>query len=119
MKKILMSLPVIIAFAIIIANVFALDIGNVDNPFNNNGQGIPDVDKAVKNIWSTVIIIVQILAVAAVVFAGLRYMFASADAKADIKRSMGMLAVGAIFVFAATTILQFVVKAAKEAIPNR
>ena len=98
-------------------SVFALNIN--DTQITNHSDGINGVDTVVKNVWSTVFIIVQILAVAAVVFAGLRYMFASADAKADIKRSMGMLAVGAILVFAATTILQFVVKAAKETIPNR
>ena len=116
MKKILIVLSVIVVCAVFVTNVFALDIDNVDDPFKNNGQGITEVDKAVKNIWATVLVVVQILAVAAVVFAGLRYMFASADTKADIKRSMGMLAVGAILVFAATTIISFVVKSANEAL---
>lgn len=119
MRKILILLPVVLLCAILVTNMFALDIGNVDDPFNSNGQGISEVDKAVRNIWSTVIIIVQILAVAAVVFAGLRYMFASADQKADIKKSMGILAVGAVLVFASTTVLQFVVRATKEVIPTK
>ena len=116
MKKILIVLSVIVMCVVFVTNVFALDIDNVDDPFKNNGQGITEVDKAVKKIWTTVLVVVQILAVAAVVFAGLRYMFASADTKADIKRSMGMLAVGAILVFAATTIISFVVKSANKAL---
>ena len=119
MRKILILLPVVLLCAILVTNMFALDIGNVDDPFNSNGQGISEVDKAVRNIWSTVIIIVQILAVAAVVFAGLRYMFASADQKADIKKSMGILAIGAVLVFAATTIIGFVVNAANSALKNQ
>ena len=114
MKKILILLPVIVVCIMFATSIFALNIDNVDNPFNNNGQGIAEVDKAVKNVWSTVLVLVQILAVAAVVFAGLRYMLASAEAKADIKKSMGMLAVGAILVFATTTIISFVVRAANE-----
>ena len=39
-----------------------------------------------QKIADTAITVVQILAVAAVVLAGVRYMFASADQKADIKK---------------------------------
>ena len=37
-------------------------------------------------------------------------MFASADQKADIKKSMGILAIGAALVFGATFIIDFIVK---------
>ena len=60
------------------------------------------------------ITIVQILAVAAVVFAGVRYMFASADQKADIKKSMGILAIGAVLVFGATVVLSFIQNATNQ-----
>ena len=46
--------------------------------------------------------------IAAVVFAGLRYMFASADQKADIKKSMGILAIGAVLVFGATLLIRLI-----------
>ena len=69
------------------------------------------VRNVAKGVWSTVTTIVQILAVAAVVFAGIRYMFASADAKADIKKQTVILIVGAVLVFGATAILEFVAKA--------
>ena len=66
-----------------------------------------------KNVWATVVVLVQIASVACVVFAGLRYMFASADQKADIKQGLIYLSIGAIFVFSAITIIQFVTEAAE------
>jgi len=106
MKKLMKILPVILVAVFVMTNVFAVstDFENLDQ----NQSGIGEVTNLAGKIWSTVSTIVQILAVAAVVFAGLRYMFASADQKADIKKSMGILAVGAILVFAATTIIKFV-----------
>ena len=114
MKKIIKILPVVLAIVLVVTNVFAVSVPNKDEI--QGSDPIDDVTGLAQNIWGTVIVIVQILAVAAVVFAGLRYMFASADQKADIKKSMGILAVGAILVFAATTIIGFVVNAADSAL---
>ena len=112
MKKLMKVLPAVLMVAVVLTSVFA-DIEIKDPP---KGNEITAVTNLASSIWGTVVVIVQILAVAAVVFAGLRYMFASADQKADIKKSMGILAVGAILVFAATTIIQFVVSAARSAV---
>lgn len=117
MKKLLNILPVILIICMILTNIFAADINKVDDILNTNGK--PSVDKVenvAKNIWATILTIVQIFAVAAVVFAGLRYMFASADQKADIKKSMGILLVGSILVFSSTTIIKFIVAATEEAL---
>lgn len=74
--------------------------------------GVGKVDTAVGSIWKTVLTVLQILAVAAIVIAGVRYMFASADQKADIKKGMIGLVIGAILVFAASTVVQFIISAA-------
>jgi len=113
MKKLMKILPVVLVAVFVMTNVFAVDVPKAENI---SGNGIGSVQNVSKRIWGTVTTIVQILAVAAVVFAGLRYMFASADQKADIKKSMGILAVGAILVFAATTILSFIQGAAENAL---
>lgn len=60
------------------------------------------------SIWATIITIVQAVAVGCVIFAGLRYMYASADKKADIKKGMVYLAIGAIFVFATSSVMRFI-----------
>ena len=106
MKKLIKILPVVMVMCIALTSVFAVTVPGSDTLGGGTAAG--DVTGAAKNIWATVVTIVQILAVAAVVFAGLRYMFASADQKADIKKSMGILAIGAALVFGATLILQLV-----------
>jgi len=114
MKKIAKILPVLMVLCLAFTSAYA-DIINVPTGDLTYGQG---GSAAVKNtagaIWNTIITIVQILAVAAVVFAGLRYMFASADQKADIKKSMGTLAIGAVLVFGASTVLKFVSTASNQ-----
>lgn len=110
MKKIAKILPVLMVICLVFTSVYA-DIA-VSDPVQ--GTGSSQITGAVGNIWATVVSVVQVLAIAAVVFAGLRYMFASADQKADIKKSMGVLAIGAALVFGATTILSFIQKATTE-----
>ena len=113
MKKLMKILPVVLVAVFVMTNVFAGGIGTGFEALEE-GEAVGNITTAAGNVWQTIRSIVQILAVAAVVFAGLRYMFASADQKADIKKSMGILAVGAILVFAATTILGFLADAGEE-----
>ena len=68
-----------------------------------------------QNIWSTVTVVAQVIAFIAIIFAGIRYMFASADAKADIKKQTIILVVGAIFVFGASLIVQVIMGLFEEA----
>ena len=42
--------------------------------------------QSVKKIWGTILLVLQVLAVAAFCFAGVKYMFASADTKANLKK---------------------------------
>ena len=112
MKKLLKVLPVVMVVCMVLTSVFAVSVPNAGELVGGNSSDT--VTDAAKGVWTTVITIVQILAVAAVVFAGLRYMFASADQKADIKKSMGILAIGAILVFGATVVLNFIQNATNE-----
>ena len=111
-KKILTIFVVVLMVTLVCTQVFA----DISTNFPTASGSIGKVDTSVKKIWGTVMTIVQILAFAAVVFAGLRYMFAAADQKADIKKGLGMLTIGAILVFAASTVVKFVVGAAGQII---
>lgn len=104
MKKLMKIIPVVLVMCLVLTNVFAIDIPTKEDV--SGGTGSTEVSTAAANIWATVAGVVQFLAVAAVVFAGVRYMFASADQKADIKKGMGILAIGGILVFGATTVLR-------------
>lgn len=65
-------------------------------------------------IWNTASVIIQIVAIGAIVFAGVRYMFASANDKADIKKQTVILVVGAALVFAAVPIAKFIADTADQ-----
>ncbi len=115
-KWLLRIVPVFLLLAVVLTtNVFGFS--NFDpNGLNNieNKESISSANTAVMKVWGTVTLILQVLAVAAVVFAGVRYMFSSADGKADIKKQTIGLIVGAILVFAASAIINFVVNVTKE-----
>lgn len=113
-RKIMLRLvPVFFVLTLICvstANVFAI---SVTQP--STGTPISGVTSLANNIWGTVATIIQILAIAAIIIAGVRYMFASADEKADIKKQTVILIVGAVLVFAAVPIAKFVANAANTA----
>ena len=114
MSRILKMMPVLIIVVLVVEFVFVPVFADISVSFPSSSGSVQKVDNSAKKIWGTVTTIVQILAFAAVVFAGLRYMFASADQKADIKKSMGMLAIGAVLVFAASTVVKFISDAAGQ-----
>lgn len=110
-NKIMSVLLILVAVVAFVAPVFAEKTASpIDTtlPDNMSKESITTVDTAVGTAWNTIKLILQICAIGAVVFAGVRYMFASADQKADIKKSMGILAIGAALVFGATFIIDFI-----------
>lgn len=113
-KKIFLRvIPIVLVLVVIVTtNVFGFD--NFSTGMNPGKQDVTSAKNAVQRIWGTVLLILQILAVAAVVIAGIRYMFASADAKADIKKQSIGLVVGAILVFAASTVINFIIKVTEQ-----
>lgn len=102
MKKMVKILPIVMVMCIVLTSVFAVDVPT-DAP---TGSVAGSVTTVAGNVWATIASVIQLLAIAAVVFAGLKYMFASADSKADIKKGLGILALGAAMVFGSVTILR-------------
>ena len=96
-------MPIVVVAVLMFGSTFGI---NVITP--NEGTASTEVSNVASKIWGTVVAIVQILAIAAIVIAGVRYMFASADSKADIKKQTVTLIVGAVLVFAAVPIAQFI-----------
>ena len=113
-KKIFLRVvPIVLVLMVIITNnVFAFN--KFDTSMTIGTGKINSAETAVKKIWGTISLILQVCAVAAVVFAGVRYMFASADGKADIKKQTVGLIVGAILVFGASTVINFVIRVTGE-----
>lgn len=116
-KKIILTvLPILFVLMFVFTtNVFA-DVISTDFNQIQGGSEINSVTSTARNVWSTIALILQIAAIAAIVFAGVRYMFASADTKADIKKQMVILVVGAVLVFGASTVVQFITGITNEAL---
>ena len=112
-------LPILMLVAVMFVS-FAPSIMAAGNAIVNkvnglgSGEGVGSINTSVNKVWSTILTILQIAAVAAIVIAGVRYMFASADQKADIKKGMIGLVIGAVLVFAASTVVQFIVTATNQ-----
>lgn len=115
-KIILRILPVLLVMLLVVTtNVFAAENTNAIQAGVPTGKGsISKITDLGGSIWSTIQVIVQIAAIAAIVFAGVRYMFASADDKANIKKQTVILIVGAALVFAAVPIAQFIQSTAQQ-----
>ena len=114
-KKIMLRLvPVLLLVVVVLAgNVFATGSG-VSTEWPDANGSIGTIDNAAGKIWGTLLTIFQILAIAAIVVAGIRYMFASADQKADIKKSLVVLVIGAILVFGASTVAKIIMDATND-----
>ncbi len=104
---------------LIICNVF-FNVVLADDPYNGLGDGfnyenVPSTNQEeilgnpIRRISGTVTYILQVLSVIAVIYTGVRYMFAGADKKADMKKSTIYIIFGLILVFAFTTFINFVI----------
>ena len=118
-KIVLRILPVVIVLVVMLVTNGAIQGTGNDgfgafNPDMSVTAEKTDTIGAINRVWGIILTILQVAAVAAVVFAGVKYMFTSADQKADIKKSLGILALGAILVFGASTVIQFLTGAFKE-----
>lgn len=73
-------------------------------PTTTNPTG--NITDPVSKLWGNFQYVVQVICIGCVVFAGVRYMFASSDKRADLKKGLGYLTIGSMIVFGAITIIQ-------------
>lgn len=85
---------------------------------NDDFTGGENVKKTIRRVWSSLILVLQAASVGGVIFAGVRYMLASAETKADIKTSMIHLVIGMIIVFAASSVIGLVTGTFNQLINN-
>ena len=82
MKRLVTNILILVMVLILsLSNVYA--VGDVDI---SGGTSSGTVSGLVGNIWATVSVVIYVLAVGCIVFAGLRYMVSSPDEKASIKK---------------------------------
>jgi type IV secretory pathway VirB2 component (pilin) len=111
-KILLKMLPIFLVVVVLLAPVVSAatstDTG-IAPTMPSAGTGITNIDNAAKNVWGTIQTVVQIVAIAAVIIAGVRYMLAGPNDKADIKKQTVALVFGAILVFAAVPVINFII----------
>ena len=117
-KKIMMYvIPVLLVMVVMFTanTIFASSPVTPNLPSSvTGGNASETITNTAGSIWNTVLILFQILAIAAIIIAGIRYMFASADSKADIKKQLVPLVAGAVLVFGATTIIQVIINVTND-----
>lgn len=123
-KKIFLRvLPVLMLAVMLISSKFVFadkaGFGNFTGDMKVNADTSGNTVKSIGAVWGIILTVLQVAAIAAVVFAGVRYMFASADSKADIKKQMIWLVIGAILVFGASTVIQLITNFAGDLTPKK
>lgn len=121
MKKICLKIGVILG---ILALGIILDSGLVNatlgEGFNSGvynqvtSEQPTELDNTLYKVVSTIVLILQIAAMAGVVITGVKYMYAGSEDKAKIKETLIWVIFGAIFVFAAPKIIEFVINASNN-----
>jgi type IV secretory pathway VirB2 component (pilin) len=112
-KRIIMIAVLCSLVFVLLNNVFADYLDPHMTISTDSSTGTTSI-QAILKIWSVVKLILQVLSVAAIIVTGIRYMFTSADQKADIKKQSYGLVIGAILVFAASTVVNFIVEVTKD-----
>lgn len=117
-SKILCFITIIFISIVCFANfqtLYATDeLLNPNITITENSNKIDEITNSATKIYNTVAIVVQVVAVIGIIVVGLRYMFASADAKADLKKSLLAVAIGCALAFSAGTVVNFVTSVADE-----
>ena len=107
----------VISFTEFIVNAASDTLGNPEHFEVETITASTPNDKltgVLSTIFGTGAVIIQILAVAAVVFTGLRYMFANADIRSKIKRQCLILVIGAMITFGTIEIIKTVQSAGNQ-----
>lgn len=94
---------------LLFGNVFADYMVTKPEGETNSGD-IGTAKTTIENVWGTLRTILMLTALGVFVFAGVRFIFASPQVKADIKNQTIGLLVGSIIVFASSTFVKFIIQ---------
>ena len=109
MKKYKVLFAILITF-LLFGVVYAQGVLDYKTPINSEiEEGSTTLNKSINGTWNFIKVAIQAVAIGVVIVTGIRYMMASADQKADIKKSMTWLVIGAVITFFSTTIIQYIV----------
>ena len=108
-KVISTLLLAIMLVASIAGTVLAVDPNTVLNGLNGNGNvQINDLTKVGNNIVTIIQVVGIIIAVIVLLVIGIKYMMGSASEKAEYKKTMIPYIVGAVLIFAGTSLVRVI-----------
>lgn len=112
LKKIFMIMCLSLTIFSIFNCIYAEISNNLGKGFDSSlvpSGGTSAFQTQTNRIWNTFVTVVRIAAFIGIFIIGLRYMFASSNQKAEIKKSSIALVVGIALVFTSTVVIDFVV----------
>lgn len=118
-SKIVVALILIATILSGVSMVFAQSTGSIDIPSGTNtGYTDTGLSGSVSRVLGIVQFICYAAAVVLIVILGVKFMTASPEGKAEIKKSAVIYVIGAVIVFAAGVILQIIRKISTQTINN-
>lgn len=109
-KKIITVSLILVILVITGTMIFAAG----ESGFPGTGTPSTKVSTISRKVWSTVKVVFQALSFGAIVFAGIKYMFAAPDEKADLKNGLTLIVLGAVLVFSTSTFAGFIYETARD-----
>lgn len=96
-----------------IRNILILGDNTGENGVNGSNTHLiflqsGDIIVAFSQIFSFILIIAQLIAVAVIVYNGVKFIFAGADAKAELKQKSPVMIIGVILIFCTLTVIRFI-----------
>lgn len=116
MNKIIKILSVSLLLAVLIinaSNVFAVKMP-VNVVYDPNNVTNDLIKTRANSVMGNFVFIVQVICIVSVVAMGIRYMFTSAEGKANVKKDLIVWCIGAFIVFTATTLIGLVLEVVRN-----
>ena len=111
--EVLESLPSFV-LAVVFFNLGGTLVEWLQGSLQSGILGVNGWDSISDTILNVIYLVVQLGSFAGILVLGLRYMFASAEGKAKVKANFGVFAIGLLFVFSASNVLNFIIKLGDE-----
>ena len=119
-KVISTLLLTIMLVASIAGTVLAVDPNTVLNGLNGNGNvQTNDLTKVANNIVTIIQVVGIVIAVIVLLVIGIKYMMGSASEKAEYKKTMIPYIVGAVLIFAGTSLVKVIYSLASSVAPTK
>lgn len=101
----------VIVLAVMMLTVFGSQVFAVSLPTVNPTSPGGEADNIAGTILNTLMWVGVMIAVGMMIFLGIKYVTASPDGKADLKKQLGIYVLGLVLILAATTIVGIIANA--------